>query len=72
MNETQPTVWVCGKYKGAVDGISAWTFEGVFCNEERAIAACKTDKHFIGPAIMDETMSADETVIWPGCYYPNV
>jgi len=46
-----------------------WEFMGVFTSEEKAIEACTTDLHFIGPATLDERCP-DATLEWEGAYYP--
>lgn len=63
-------VWIVGK---ALEDVPAprWEFQGVFMTEEEAIAACASDSYFIGPAIVGDRL-ADETVPWPGSYYPRL
>lgn len=58
-------LWIVGK---VVEG-SEWEFDGVFDSEEKAIAACKSENHFIGPATLNKEIPED-CVEWVGAYYP--
>lgn len=58
-------MWVCGKYISE----GKWEFQGVFSSERLAISACRDDNYFIGPAIVNAALD-DETITWPGSYYP--
>lgn len=62
------TLWVCGK-SVMYYGQFTWEFQGLFSSEEKAIAACLNENHFIGPAVVDKVIT-DDTQIWPGAYYP--
>ena len=62
-------VWICGKIINYEN--KAWEFAGVFSTEALAIAACKKDLYFIGPAEMDSAPPS-KTVDWPGAYYPRL
>lgn len=46
-----------------------WEFLGVFSDESKAVAACRDEKSFVGPAILDEVLPV-ELFRWPGAYYP--
>lgn len=48
-----------------------WTFVGVFDSEESAIEACKSECHFVGPAVINEAIDEEglETC-WQGIWYP--
>jgi hypothetical protein len=60
-------LWIVGEYILEVGGKAAWDFVGVFDSEERAIAACKKENHFVGPA----ELNGKETFgTWRGAYYP--
>jgi hypothetical protein len=64
------TLWVCGKYCGApAGGGIVWELIGLFSSEAAAVAACRTDYYFVGPAVLNEVLP-DEPISWPGCYYP--
>lgn len=65
---SEKTLWVVGKFKETSQCGVAWEFCGVFDNEEIAIKACKTQNHFIGPVLLN--LEAEETIEWPGLYYP--
>lgn len=59
-------VWVAGKWIVFPGG---WELHGVFDSEEKAIAACHSRIHFIGPVELNLELP-DITVDWPGLYYP--
>lgn len=63
-------VWVCGKHRSGKVHHVIWDLQGVFSTEALAIAACKDDTYFIGPAGVDKVL-LDATEDWPGCYYPT-
>lgn len=46
-----------------------WEFQGVFSDEETAIAACFNERCFIAPATLDLRLPS-EGVKWTGAYYP--
>ena len=60
-------VWIAGKaeYKDW----PAWEFTGVFDSEEKAVATCLTNQHFVAPYIMNE-VAPEEISTMQGCYYP--
>jgi len=60
------TVWVTGHSVGA-----GWSILGVFTSEEKAIAACTKQTHFIGPMTLDEVVDGED-IDWIGAYYPLV
>jgi len=64
-------VWIVGLHIDRTDAGTIWEFFGVFDNELAAVAACKSDSHFVAPAVMNRTLP-DETIDWPGCYYPRL
>lgn len=47
-----------------------WELVGVFDDESKAVDACTTRTHFVGPADLN-VRQPDETVEWPGHYYPH-
>lgn len=55
---------------GRIDGNGSWDFQGVFETEQLAIAACRDETYFIGPAIVNEVLGHD-TEDWPGAYSPK-
>jgi hypothetical protein len=61
-------VWVVGKLLSRDQ--RHWEFCGVFSSEQRALEACTTGQHFLGPATLDQRLP-DETGEWPGAYYPE-
>ena len=61
-------VWIMGQIKNEEEYLQ-FEFMGVFTSEEKAVAACTSDLHFIGPAVLDER-HPDETIAWEGSYYP--
>lgn len=62
-------VWITGKVKSEEEYLH-WEFQGVFTTEEAAVAACVTDLHFVGPAILDNRLPEDNAK-WEGSYYPS-
>jgi hypothetical protein len=63
-------LFVVGKYiKGEFPG-TVWELVGVFDDDKKAIKACKGPNFFIGPVTLNEEVP-DETIEWPGCYYPS-
>ena len=63
-------VWIVGKRTGNPWRESmTWEFQGVFSDREAAIAACRSDAHFVGPAVMDCELPDEETP-WDGACYP--
>jgi hypothetical protein len=60
-------LWLVGKlinYKR-----QAWQFQGIFDSEEKAAAACRTKKYFVGPVTLNKELP-DKRIEWPGAYYP--
>jgi hypothetical protein len=62
-------LFVVGKYIECDCG-KAWEIAGVFDREEKAVEACISDNYFVGPIAMNEPFP-DESVKWPGAYYPS-
>jgi hypothetical protein len=60
------TVWIIGKWNGSLP----WAFMGVVDNQAAAVAACRTNDYFIGPATLGELLP-DPNHVWPGQYYPK-
>ena len=60
-------LWIVCKQ---VDDDHYWEFCGVFDDEKLAVAACKDENYFIGPALLNEELPV-ETVEWPESYYPK-
>lgn len=66
------TCWIVGQAVKDEHGSyenGAWLFQGVFSTEGAALAACRGQQYFIGPAVMDEVLP-DEVTDWAGSYYP--
>ena len=61
-------LWIVGKELDYTK--SAWEFQGVFDAESDAIAACKTERYFIGPALVNKAVP-DRRAEWNGAYYPK-
>ena len=56
---------------GKVTDYPAWAFQGVFDSLKEAEDACKDEKYFIGPCILNYEVP-ERDIIWPGSYYPKV
>jgi hypothetical protein len=58
-------VWLVGKayHDGSMD------IQGVFNTERRAIDACKTENHFVGPMRMNFEYQGEKTE-WADAYFP--
>ena len=63
------TLYIVGKIYKYVGGFVDCEFCGVFESEQLAVAACKTDQYFVGPAELNERLP-DNRKTWAGCYYP--
>jgi hypothetical protein len=48
----------------------AWEFIGVFDDEAKAVAACITDDHWVGPVTLNENVETGTG--WPGAWYPTL
>lgn len=64
-------IYITGKYINKIGVHVVWELQGVFNNKESAEAACRDYRYFVGPVKMNEAFS-DETIVWPGCYYPII
>ena len=60
-------VWVCGRV--TCYATQSWQFQGVFRVEALAIAACRDETYFIGPAVLDVSLP-EAPMEWPESYYP--
>jgi len=70
-SELKTQLWVCGLYNGLdPHGGRTWELVGVYTTEKLALDACKTNLHFIGPVILNESVH-EKSVFWPGAYYPK-
>lgn len=58
-------LWIAGEF---IEG-EPWGFVGVFDTEAAAVAACKDERYFVGPATLN-VASPVEKEEWPGCYAP--
>lgn len=61
-------VWVCGLAKDDRP-ICAWELQGIFDSEEKALAACTQENHFIGPMKLNHRLK-DIPEEWVGMRYP--
>ncbi len=52
------------------DHVHAWEMVGIFDNEEKAVEACKTVDHFIGPLLLNENIEDGKD--WPGVRWPVI
>lgn len=59
-------VWICGQW---VSQFAHWELQGIFSNEDKAIAACQTSLYFIAPIEIDKECPRDNRYM-PGAYYP--
>lgn len=48
-----------------------WEFVGVFNTKSEAESHCITNRHFIGPAELNEVTTHTVGTVWPDCYYPK-
>ena len=64
-------LWICGKYLSGPKSEVAWDFQGIFDDKEKAIAACRDEKYFIAPAVLNKNLP-DDQIDWPGAYYPLI
>ena len=65
-------MWIVGR---ALEAEGAWDFSGVFDNKVKAIKhaiSMKDDGHFVGPALLNERLSEEDTELWPGAFYPQI
>lgn len=62
------TAWVVGLWREPPD---PWEVIGVFSDEAKALAACRTPQHFLAPIKVDQDIG-DQTLDWPIFRYPNV
>jgi hypothetical protein len=59
-------LWIVGKAT-----LFSWECQGVFDDEDKAVAACIADSYFIGPAILNRSVD-DNPIEWIGAYYPRL
>ena len=65
-------LWVVGSIRNYAEGQPIqWQLEGVFDSEERAVAECVDESHFVGPTELNNRHPLDSTE-WPGAYYPKL
>jgi len=64
------TVWICGQYLHGQGSEHAWSFQGVFDSEEKAVKACIDSMYFVAPTELNKTYP-DEIQSWVGAYYPH-
>ena len=61
-------LWVVGRNND--DSGKDWDFQGVFDTEDKAVAACISPMHFVGPVELNQTIP-EESSEWPDSYYPK-
>lgn len=68
--DEQTELWLVQQYP---EGSNVPEFQGVFSSEERAVAACRTDRYFVcGPITLDEEVpheSLEWNTAWGRAYY---
>ena len=62
-------LWICGQHQSENGDEVAWLFQGIFDSKEKAIAACRTDKYFIAPVTLNESLG-HEPIAFPDGEYP--
>lgn len=62
-------LWIVGKVPQRTQN-TQWEHVGVFSTELKALAACTSEFHFIGPVKLDEAAPTERTQ-WPGAYFPK-
>lgn len=62
-------LWICGKHTSGEFPENVWEFQGVYSTRDKAVAACRTAKYFIGTALLDETLP-DQMYQWPDGEFP--
>ena len=64
-------LWIVGKVLNPSEGGDRWEFGGVFNTEKKAVAACKAENYFVGPAALNYVVPEDtKGTPWPQGYYP--
>ena len=64
-------LWICGQLIGKWKPTgSAWSFQGVFSDQSRAVAACRDDTYFIYSCDLDAELP-HESVQAVDAYYPK-
>ena len=58
-------LYVVGRWR---DG-AQWEFSGVFEDPDDALESCLTEDYFVA-AIRGNEQFPDETIVWPGLFYP--
>ena len=61
------TVYIVGVVDAVI--LQAWEVVGVFTSRERAVAACSSDRHFVGPMRVNIEWP-DPSCEWAGLWYP--
>ncbi|MDB4914061.1 MAG: hypothetical protein JWM95_1705 [Gemmatimonadetes bacterium] len=61
-------VWLVGQVRGH----GQWEVQGVFSSEDKAVAACRNQWHFVMPLELDAELPDQTTTELPaGTYYPR-
>lgn len=64
-------LWIVGQNHDNDNPDSGWDFAGVFSEFMLAVAACRDETYWIGPAKLDEVLP-HEVTDWEGVVYPMI
>lgn len=70
MEDESQIIWIAGWYVSGEPGEQVWCIKGVYSTEAKAVAACTTANHFVGPMRLDALGNDNNESHWPGSYYP--
>jgi hypothetical protein len=63
------TFWLCGEYKEGRLSKIIWEFIGIYDSKRKALKACRHERYFIAPVILND-IAPSETQSFPNCEYP--
>jgi hypothetical protein len=63
-------LWIVGKNVKETEHGIVWEFQGIFSDQEKAIAACHTEFYFLAPMELNRELPR-ETTVMVGGYYPH-
>lgn len=64
-------VWFVGEFISThSEKATSWDLVGIFDSKDKALDACRTDMHFLAPAVINEDWG-DEHVPFPDMEYPK-
>lgn len=64
------TLWLVGQYKGGEEPDTQWDFQGIFSTRDKAVDACRNERYFVVPVIVDQE-EPDELGTFDGAEWPN-